>query len=94
MAHVASLGYQLGCHPGESAILSAAGRHFVTSVRSIRYREGSADRHLLRDSIVDRDLTFGRGGWAPALQEPGLGININRAKLQPLIKQTLRFEIT
>ncbi len=93
MAHEAGLGYQLGCHPGESAILSAAGRHFATSVNSIRYREGSADRHLLKDSIADEEITFGRGGWAPALTAPGLGITINDRKLTPMILTTRTFTI-
>ena len=35
------LGYQLGCQVGETAILSAAGRHFASGVRDIRYLEGS-----------------------------------------------------
>jgi muconate cycloisomerase len=93
MARGAGLGYQLGCHPGESSILSAAGRHFITSVDFIRYREGSFDRHLLKDFIADRDVTFGRGGWAPAIESPGLGININEFKLQPLILETQSFKI-
>jgi len=93
MAHDAGLGYQLGCHPGESGILSAAGRHFVTSVASVRYREGSADRHLLRDLITNEQLTFGRGGWAPALHAPGLGITIDDDQLKPLILQTQTFKI-
>lgn len=93
MARRAGLGYQLGCHPGESTILSAAGRHFITSVDFIRYREGSFDRHLLKDFIAERDVTFGRGGWAPAIKSPGLGININEQKLQPLILETQSFKI-
>ncbi len=93
MARDAGLGYQLGCHPGESSILSAAGRHFVTSVDFIRYREGSFDRHLLKDFIADRDVTFGFGGWAPAITSPGLGININEQKLQPLVLETQSFKI-
>ncbi len=93
MAHEAGLGYQLGCHPGESGILSAAGRHFATSVASIRYREGSADRHLVKDLITDEQLTFGRGGWAPALHTPGLGITINDANLKPLILKSQTFRI-
>ncbi len=93
MARGAGLGYQLGCHPGESSILSAAGRHFITSVDFIRYREGSFDRHLLKDFIADPDVTFGRGGWAPAITSPGLGININEQKLQPLIMETQSFKI-
>src|SRR5262249_13134587 len=31
------LGYQLGCQVGETAVLSAAGRHFASSVADIRY---------------------------------------------------------
>jgi len=64
---------QLGCQVGESAILSAAGRHFAASVAGLTAVEGSFDRHLLRESLAFRDLTFGRGGWAPALAGCGHG---------------------
>jgi muconate cycloisomerase len=84
LAHSAGLGYQLGCHPGESGILSAAGRHFATSVRDIRYVEGSYDRHLLRELLTNEDMTFGFGGRAPALQGPGLGVTVNRDVLERL----------
>src|SRR6202043_2404785 len=66
------LGYQLGCQVGETALLSAAGRPFATSVAHLRYVEGSYDRHLVREALGERDLTFGRGGWAAALAGPGL----------------------
>jgi len=75
------LGYQLGCQVGETAILSAAGRHFASSVRDIRYLEGSYDNHLVREALATTDLTFGWGGWAPALAGPGLGITIDPAAL-------------
>ena len=94
MAQASGLGYQLGCHPGESGILSAAGRHFVTSVNSIRYREGSADRHLLKDLITEESLTFGRGGWAPAIRDPGLGITIDEAKLESSVLNAQSFPIS
>jgi len=87
MAHDAGLGYQLGCHPGESGILSAAGRHFATSVRDIRYREGSADNHLLAIGITSENLTFGYGGWAPAIDRPGLGVTVDERLMEPLIIQ-------
>lgn len=93
MAHDAGLGYQLGCHPGESGILSAAGRHFASSVASIRYREGSADRHLLKDLITQEDMTFGLGGWAPALHQPGLGVTIDESTLEPLILQRQSYSL-
>lgn len=76
------LGYQLGCQVGETAILSAAGRHFASSVKGIRYLEGSYDNHLVREALATTDLTFGWGGWAPALDGPGLGITIDPAALQ------------
>ncbi len=77
-----ALGYQLGCQVGETAVLSAAGRHFAASVRDIRFLEGSYDRHLVRESLGKRDITFGWGGWAPALAGPGLGISIDDAALK------------
>ncbi|MBI2806430.1 MAG: dipeptide epimerase [Planctomycetes bacterium] len=76
------LGYQLGCQVGETAILSAAGRHFAASVKDIRYVEGSYDRHLVREALATKDITFGWGGWAPALEGPGLGITIDPAALE------------
>jgi L-Ala-D/L-Glu epimerase len=81
-ARQCGLGYQLGCQIGETALLSAAGRHFATSVANLRYVEGSYDRHLVRDALSTRDLTFGWGGWAPALAGPGLGVTVDPAALE------------
>lgn len=75
------LGYQLGCQVGETGILSAAGRHFALSVAGIRYIEGSYDRHLVAERLTCEDLTFGYGGWAPALTGPGLGIVVDEPGL-------------
>jgi L-Ala-D/L-Glu epimerase len=71
------LGCQLGCQVGETAILSAAGRHFAASVADLRYVEGSYDRRLVREALGRQDLTFGPGGKAPALAGPGLGVEID-----------------
>jgi muconate cycloisomerase len=79
LAHFAKangLGYQLGCQVGESAILSAAGRQFATSVKDLRYLEGSFDRHLVQYPLGTEDITFGWGGWAPAIVRTGLGIGV------------------
>jgi muconate cycloisomerase len=75
------LGYQLGCQVGETALLSAAGRHFASSVTGLRYLEGSYDRHLVREALGARDVTFGWGGRAPALPGPGLGVGLDAAAL-------------
>jgi L-alanine-DL-glutamate epimerase-like enolase superfamily enzyme len=71
------LGCQLGCQVGETAILSAAGRHFASSVADLRYLEGSYDHHLVREALATKDFTFHRGGKAPALPGPGLGVEID-----------------
>jgi muconate cycloisomerase len=85
------LGYQLGCQVGETALLSAAGRHFASSVADVRYLEGSYDRHLVREPLGTRDLTFRWGGWAPALTEPGLGVEVDRSALERVVirKETI-----
>lgn len=82
VANQAGLGYQLGCHVGESGILSAAGRHFATSVADIRYLEGSYDRFLVKQPLTVEKLSFGRGGLAPALTGPGLGITVDKDALK------------
>ena len=76
------LGYQLGCQIGETAILSAAGRHFAVSVADVRWMEGSYDRHLVREALGTTDLTFRWGGWAPALPGPGLGMTVDPTALE------------
>lgn len=75
------IGCQLGCQVGETAILSAAGRHFAASVTGLRAVEGSFDRHLLFDPLTGDDITFGRGGWAPMLNGSGLGVAFDRNRV-------------
>lgn len=81
-ARAQGLGYQLGCQVGETAVLSAAGRHVAATLADLRYVEGSFDRHLVREALGTTDLTFGWGGWAPALAGPGLGITLDQGALQ------------
>jgi len=84
-ARKGGLGIQLGCHPGESGILSAAGRHFAALLPNLRYREGSYDRFIFRRLITKEDLTFGWGGVAPDINGPGLGVTVDRRRLAPYI---------
>jgi L-alanine-DL-glutamate epimerase-like enolase superfamily enzyme len=81
------LGYQLGCQVGETAILSSAGRGFATSVSGIRYLEGSYDRHLVKEALGTRDITFAWGGWAPAFTFSGRGVDIDAAALKRVTKR-------
>ena len=75
------LGVQLGCHPGETGILSAAGRQVASYLPRIRYLEGSYDRHVLAENLITEDITFHYGGKANPLTGPGLGITVDPAKL-------------
>ena len=81
-AQAHGLGCQLGCQVGETAVLSAAGRRFAASVGGLRYLEGSYDRHLVREALGTRDLTFGWGGGAQALPGPGLGVDLDPQALE------------
>jgi muconate cycloisomerase len=86
------LGCQLGCQIGETAVLSAAGRHFAASVGGLRCLEGSYDRHLVREALGTRDLTFGWGGRAAALPGPGLGVTLDpRALGRVTVRQETLF---
>lgn len=92
-ARAAGLGYQLGCHPGETGVLSAAGRHWATSVSNIRYLEGSYDRYLFRRLLSNEDLTFGYGGCAASIRARGLGITVDPAVLHQLTVAKQEFEL-
>jgi muconate cycloisomerase len=91
LARQHGLGYQLGCQVGETGILSAAGRHFATSVKDLRHLEGSYDRHLVLERLTAEDLTFRPGGWAPMLVGSGLGVTVEPARLDRVTerKETL-----
>jgi muconate cycloisomerase len=94
LTYRSGLGVQLGCHPGETAILSAAGRHFASNVRGLRYVEGSYDRHVLAHNLIAGDITFGYGGRAGVLAGPGLGIEVEDAALEAMTvrKQEVRYD--
>jgi muconate cycloisomerase len=59
-------------------------------VTGIRYVEGSYDRHLLKRQPTEPDITFGYGGWAPAIQRPGLGVSV-KAQLLAQLPPPLEF---
>lgn len=81
------LGIMLGCHPGETGILSAAGRAIACSLRNLLYLEGSYDRHLLARNVIDEDVTFGAGGRARRLSGPGLGVTVRTDFLDAITVQ-------
>lgn len=86
LAQRSGLGVQLGCHPGESGLLSAAGRHVASNVGGLRYVEGSYDRHILAGNLTGEDLTFGYGGRAYPLKGNGLGVHVDPEMLARMTK--------
>jgi L-Ala-D/L-Glu epimerase len=90
IAERAGLSCQLGIHPGESAILGAAGRLFATHTPNLRYFEADALNILVKQRITERSIAPGRGGRAPALHGPGLGIFVNEQRLKPFVVERRR----
>ncbi len=94
IARAAGIAIQLGCHPGESGLLSAAGRHFAGIVQNITYLEGSYDRHVLARNLIVEDVTLGYGGRARPIAGPGLGVTIEAAALADLTteQRTIKYD--
>jgi L-Ala-D/L-Glu epimerase len=84
LAQRSGLGVQLGCHPGETSLLSAAGRQVASRIDGLRYVEGSYDQHILAKNLTQHDLTFGYRGWARPLHGPGLGVEVDPAALDAM----------
>ncbi len=81
LARGAGLPCQLGCQVGELGLLSAAGRHFASACPDLLHLEGSLAGFYLERDLVERDLTFGPGGLAPALSGAGLGVEVDESRL-------------
>lgn len=78
------MGYQIGCHVGESGILSAAAMHLAAVSKNPTYFEGGYSRLLLREDIIEEDLTP-RVGIGYALNRPGLGVTVKEDILRKYI---------
>ena len=82
LAGSAGLRVQLGSHVGETAILSAAGRHVAAHLEHVDFVEGSYGSLLLAEDISRDSVVFGHGGVAPLLLGPGLGIKVSEEVLR------------
>jgi L-Ala-D/L-Glu epimerase len=81
IAEESKLGYQIGCHVGESGILSAAARHMASVVKNTKYLEGSYSKYLLKEDIIEEDLTPKRG-MGYTLKGAGLGVTVKEDVLR------------
>ncbi|MBN1687203.1 MAG: hypothetical protein JW852_11140 [Spirochaetales bacterium] len=75
---------QLGCHVGETGVLSAAGRVAASLMPDPVYVDGSFDAYLLSENVTRENLAFGRGGLAKTIRGNGLGFAINEEALKRL----------
>ncbi len=82
LAKSAGLRLQLGSHVGETAILSAAGRHVAAFLDQVDFVEGSYGKLLLAEDLSQNSIVFGHGGAAPLLRGPGLGISVREEVLR------------
>ncbi len=73
---------QLGCHVGETAVLSAAGRHVAAYFPNVKFVEGSYSTLLLSEDISQENIVFGSGGEVSVFTGHGLGINIREELLK------------
>jgi muconate cycloisomerase len=76
--------FQVGCHLGESGLLSAAGRALSVLCRDAIYYDGSYDQFLLKENITSENVSFGPRGEAGPLEGPGLGVKVSRQNLRRL----------
>ena len=87
IAEDSGLEYQIGCHVGESGILSAAARHMASILRNTRYFEGSYAKFLLKEDIIKEDLTPKRG-VGHTLKGPGLGVTVKGDTLRKYTEES------
>ena len=91
-ARVARLGFQLGCHVGESAILSAVGRNLACHLADARWVEGSLGNLLLKEDVAAETVRFGQRGRARAIGGKGLGVDVRPDVLSRHAVRTLALD--
>ncbi|PSN12749.1 enolase [filamentous cyanobacterium CCT1] len=89
LAQSAGIQVQVGCQVGETAILSAAGRHLAAYLPEISFCEGSYGSLLLREDLSRRPIHFGHQGLAKPLKGAGLGVEIQDSLLEKYAQQII-----
>jgi L-alanine-DL-glutamate epimerase-like enolase superfamily enzyme len=89
MAQAAGVRLQLGSQVGETAILSAAGRHLAAHLVDLTFLEGSYGKLLLTEDVSRDPLHFGHAGFARTLRGPGLGIQVREDVLRKYAHTTI-----
>ncbi len=89
LADEAGVGVQLGSHVGETAILSAAGRHAAAWTPQLSFAEGSYGTLLLAEDVSLDPVRFGHRGRAAPLSGPGLGVDVVEERLRRYARQVV-----
>jgi len=76
--------FQIGCTLGEAGLLSAAGRALGLACSDAVTYDGSYDRFMLKENIIEEDVSFGPGGAAGPLGGHGLGVTVKSENLARL----------
>jgi L-alanine-DL-glutamate epimerase-like enolase superfamily enzyme len=76
--------FQIGCTLGEGGLLSAAGRALGLVCSDAVTYDGSYVRFMLKENIIEEDISFGPGGEAGPLDGHGLGVTVKSEKLARL----------
>lgn len=90
LAQAAGIRLQVGSQVGETAILSAAGRHLAAHLEGVDFVEGSFGTLLLTEDVSLEPVRFGHKGEAPVLAGPGLGVRVAPDRLAKYARQTVR----
>jgi hypothetical protein len=62
--------------------LSFAGRHLAMMCPEATYLEGSFSKYVLKEDLVNEDISFGAGGAVPVPIGSGLGIDIESGAIE------------
>jgi muconate cycloisomerase len=88
-AQKAGIRLQIGSQVGETAILSAAGRHLAAALDDVDFVEGSYGTMLLAEDVTPDPIRFGHRGEAAVLSGPGLGVRVVEDRLRKYATQLI-----
>jgi L-Ala-D/L-Glu epimerase len=88
-ASAAGVRVQVGSQVGETAILSAAGRHLAASLPEVAFVEGSYGTLLLAEDVSTDAIRFGHRGEAALLTGPGLGVRVLPERLRKYARRVI-----
>lgn len=89
LAQKAGVRVQIGNQVGETAILSAAGRHLAASLRKVDFVEGSYGTMLLAEDVTSDPIRFGHRGEAAVLSGLGLGVRVIEDRIRKYATQVV-----